>query len=170
MALVQDVLVLLSFGITAPLLGFCVAMQIFARTLRLHHIVSVFLIKEEAWQGDGITLLEADCQDFCERTHPLYAARNFLLAFSSLFLSVFLVDTAGNSEAQGTIESIWAPLLMFFLPFLIPVFMELRSKIQGATSISQSMHKSSKNVELGILQVDNIPPEISSISLSPLHS
>lgn len=69
---------------------------------------------------------------------PIYKARLLIIVFSSLFLSLFLQDMAGDEI--GGIKSLWAPFLMVALPLII---------VGTASCVPSSVSKS----VLGWLQV-----------------
>jgi len=122
MAVLQDLLVLLSFGIAAPLLGLVVATSLFARMLRWYHLIAGFLSNQEEQSDGWVDVLAQECRAFFQESHPLHTSRWFLVGFSALFLSFFLVDTAG--DAVGIKASLWAPLLLLLLPIGMGLVLE----------------------------------------------
>jgi hypothetical protein len=109
LTVLQDLLVLQNFGIAAPLLGLALTMSLLLKTLRWQHLIS-------HCNSEAAEDVEADCAEFSSRPHPLFTARWFLVGFSSLFLSFFLLDAAG--DAVGWKRAMWAPVLMWSLPTL----------------------------------------------------
>jgi hypothetical protein len=111
MAVLQELLILLTFGVVAPLLGLIVASSLFTRCLRWHCVAS------DALRRGGLeaTTLAHNCRGLGrEKANPLFSAHWFLILFSSVFLAFYLVDTAG--DAVGMKYSLWAPLLMIAAP------------------------------------------------------
>ena len=114
MAALQDLLVILTFGIAAPLLGLAVTVSLFLKTLLWHHVLTHCSSGSSSQAAEDV---EADCAEFVSRPHPLFTARWFLVGFSSFFLSFFLIDAAG--DAVGWRKAMWAPVLMWTLPTLL---------------------------------------------------
>ena len=126
----QDLLILLSFGLVAPLLGLVIVISIISRTLRWHRLILDFLVSEEARGFGGVEALAEDCRGMSEHAHPLFSARWFLLFFSAVFLGFFLIDVAG--DAVGIKASLWTPLLMLLLPLLLGIWLERRLLLESA--------------------------------------
>jgi hypothetical protein len=108
-ALLQDLMILVTFGTVAPLVGLAVIASIVCRTLRLHHWILAF-----HQRGHCVEHLLWDLQQFGHEKEPIFIARWFLLVFSAVFLSLFLVDTGGDQV--GWKAAVWLPLLMWILP------------------------------------------------------
>ena len=119
--ILQDLIVLLSYGFSAPLLGIVVAASLATRCLRLHHLIFAFIENPEN-QGGGYDSLMTDCRKFCRFGHPLFIARWFLGLFSALFLAFIVFDTAG--DAVGYKSAIWAPISMLLLPLAVNLFID----------------------------------------------
>ena len=124
MGVLQDLLILLTFGLAAPLLGIVVAISLYSRILRWHHLISDFAASDEERSGGWVAALEEDCCELCKGAHPLLSARFFLLFFAALFAALFLMDTAG--DAVGFTSSLWAPLLMVLLPAVSGLLIDRR--------------------------------------------
>lgn len=122
LGMLQDLLLLLSFGIAAPLLGLGVLTSLLSRTLQLHYLIISFIKREQEEQqtesekenSSRIVDLIADCSDFSHQPSPLIIARWFLVIFASIFLSFFVLDSAGDQLGWKVV--LWAPLLMLTLP------------------------------------------------------
>jgi hypothetical protein len=139
MAVLQDLLIILTFGIAAPLLGLAVAVSLFLKTLLWHHVLTHISGASSQAAED----VEADCTEFVSRPHPLFTARWFLVGFSSFFLSFFLVDAAG--DAVGWRKAMWAPALMWTLPTLFALVLE---RFFSARAPSSQPNEAASTVEL----------------------
>ena len=125
MSLLQDLMLLFTFGVVAPLLGLVLLSAIVLKSLRWHHLIVAFANSDEEKQGGGVEALLADLSDFSQTQHPFFKARWFILGYASLFLSFFLIDTAGDAEKRGWINAMWAPALMWVLPALLSLALQL---------------------------------------------
>jgi hypothetical protein len=113
LATLQDLMVLVSFGAVAPLLGLTVVVSIVSRTLRWHHWILEFVQRGNCLDHIGWDLEHVTTS---KKVQSIYRARWFLLLFSSIFLSMYLIDIGGDSV--GWKQAIWLPLLMWSLPVL----------------------------------------------------
>ena len=108
MVVLQNLVIALTFGTVSPLLGFVIVVFVCSFTLRWHFMLATFYRNEDEI---SVGCLVADCSDFCMHfASQLLKTRWFILFFSCLYLSFFLVDTAGDSV--GLRASLWAPILM----------------------------------------------------------
>jgi len=117
MGILQDLIILFTFGIAAPPLAVVLLASILCRTLRWHHLIMDFASRSAASRDSGMENLSEDCSAFCQRAHPLFLSRWFLVYFSSVFLSFFLFDTAGDESGWAT--GLCFLLLMLLLPTLL---------------------------------------------------
>ena len=155
MVVLQDLLVLLTFGIAAPLLGLAVTVSLFLKTLLWHHV----LTHCSGGSSQAAEDVEADCAEFVSQPNPLFTARWFFVGFSSCFLSFFLVDAAG--DAVGWKKAMWAPALMWTLPTMLALAL---GRFFSARAPSSQPTEAAATVEL--------PPPLgkrASVSLEGIH-
>jgi len=123
--ILQDLLALHTFGLVAPMCGLAIAAALAVKTLQLRHALERFRGSQPA---EDVEALSADCRDFSQQTHPFLQAHPLILVFSSLFLSAFLVDVAG--DAVGWKAALWAPGVMWVLPLSLSL---LRARLFATT-------------------------------------
>lgn len=122
MGLLQDLLIILSFGLTTPLLGLAVIASLVSKTLRWHHLICAFVVFDKQGQRRDLENLTGNCGEHSDNAHALFPARWFLVGYSVCFLAFSLIDTAG--DAVGIAASVWAPLLMLLLPPTLGLLLE----------------------------------------------
>ena len=112
--IMQDLLALLTFGLVAPMCGLAIAVALIVKLLAFRYALELFRSTQPA---EDVEALSADCNDFSQHAHPFVETHPIILMLSSLFLSAFLVDIAG--DAVGLNDAMWAPALMWILPLLL---------------------------------------------------
>jgi hypothetical protein len=95
----------------ANLTELAVLVSLVSRTLRIHHWILAFHAR-----GRCVEHLLWDLQQFGHQSEPVFVARWFLLAFSAVFLSLFLLDCGGDES--GWKSTVWLPFLMWILPVI----------------------------------------------------
>jgi len=134
LAILSDLMILVSFGTVVPLLGLTVIVSLAFRTVRWHHYCSDFLAR-----GHGVDHLFSDLQAFSRHAHPIFQTRWFMVAFSGFFLSMFLFDIGGDS--LGWKKSIYLPILIIIVPccggFIIDKFFTPSHKEAQALTASE---------------------------------
>lgn len=147
--LVQDLAMLLSFGVACPPLGVALIISILSSVLLQRHLISAFVAYTSVpdWlNGDEAKIqavidadavnagdvrellrLEKDVRFDAEGT-PVFYARWMLLLVSTTSLSFFVFDTAGDQ--QGAKGAAWAPVAQTFVPLALAAVLEFifRSK------------------------------------------
>jgi hypothetical protein len=114
-------------------------------------MIVAFLGQGDEISGGGVDDLTEDCNEFCKRSHPLYAARWFFAGFSSFFLSFFLLDTAGDEV--GIKSCLWAPLLMILLPVVSGMTVEQTLKRKARFSTTNGVVLSGSIAATGDLEL-----------------
>ena len=117
-----------------------------------------FLASQSEIDGDGVGNLHADFQRFCEALHPFHRARWFHVGFSSLFLSFFLLDTAG--DAVGWRSSLWAPVLMWTLPLPISIMIDHLTSRYRINTKAIRFSSSAADVELSSAATFETGPQV----------
>jgi len=128
--ILQDLLALHTFGLVAPMCGLTIAVALAVKMLQFHYALERF---RSSQPPEDVEALSADCRAFAQQTHPFLQAHPLILVFSSLFLSAFLVDVAG--DAVGWKAAMWAPALMWVLPLSLSLLRaRLFAKSDGPTT------------------------------------
>ena len=86
MGLLQDLLIILSFGLTTPLLGLAVIASLVSKTLRWHHLICAFVVFDKQGQRRDLENLTGNCGEHSDNAHALFPARWFLVGYSVCFL------------------------------------------------------------------------------------
>ena len=98
----QDLLALHTFGLVAPMCGLTIAVAIMVKMLKFRYALENFRSTQPA---EDVEALTADCRTFLQHTHPFVEAHPLILLLSSVFLSAFLIDIAG--DAVGWKDALW---------------------------------------------------------------
>ena len=123
----QDFLALLTFGLVAPMCSLTIAVALIVKMLKFRYALEQF---RSTQPHEDVEALSADCRKFLQLSHPFIETHLLILMLSSLFLSAFLVDIAG--DAVGWKAAMWAPALMWIRPLLLSL---LRARFFPSTSV-----------------------------------
>ena len=123
--LLQDLLILHTFGLVVPMCGLTVTVALVVKTLQHHHALEHFRDTQPAKDVKDLT---NDCRKFLLRSHPFLKVGAFLVGFSSIFLSGFLFDTMGDAKGwfgERWESAVWAPVLMWAAPLFFALSAQL---------------------------------------------
>ena len=110
--------------------GLTIAVALAVKMLQFRYALERFCSSQPP---EDVEALSADCRAFAQQTHPFLQAHPLILIFSSLFLSAFLVDVAG--DAVGWKAAMWAPAVMWVLPLSLSLLRaRLFANSNGPTS------------------------------------
>ena len=123
--LLQDLLILNTFGLVVPMCGLTVTVALVVKMLQYHYALEHF---RDTQPAKDVKDLSEDCLKFLLHSHPFLKVVVFLVGFSSVFLSGFLFDTMGDAKGWfgGRWESsVWAPVLMWGAPLFLVLIARL---------------------------------------------
>jgi hypothetical protein len=137
--ILQDLLALHTLGLVAPMCGLTIAVALAVKMLQFRYALERF---RSSQPPEDVEALSADCRAFAQQTHPFLQAHPLILVFSSLFLSAFLVDVAG--DAVGWKAAMWAPAVMWVLPLSLSL---LRARLFANSNVPTSAAARDRNRE-----------------------
>lgn len=106
-----DFIIVFSYGVVAPLLGFAVVASLLLYSLNFTHIIKTIVQRRES-----LEMVLDDLQHMKLEKH-LFVGKWLIVLFSALFLSCFLEDVAGDDV--GWSSALVAPACMIALPMLL---------------------------------------------------
>lgn len=114
--IMNDLVIMLSFGTVFPLLGLAVGITLCMKMFSTHYLMVKFLenTQDPVFAGERDLIHKEVQGNMKSGSIPLYNISFFLNVFLSFFYSLFLLDIA--ADGVGIREAIWVPFLMVSVP------------------------------------------------------